>query len=100
VYPGEPKARPFWAFTPTPVWPDIPAAIDLAVLTFRRGCAGCMIDQAIAKGVKRWWSFGRLQGNGPEGAALEIQVRGQSPRGGHSFDRPNCLGVINTDSPT
>ena len=57
-----------------------------------------VVDEAIAKGVKALVVISAgFKEIGPEGAALEGQLRDKVHAAGIPLIGPNCLGVINTD---
>ena len=77
---------------------EIPNSIDLAVLIVPAAGVLDVVDQAIAKGVKALVVISAgFKEIGPEGAALEAQVRDKVRAAGIPLIGPNCLGVINTD---
>jgi len=99
VYPVNPKARAILGVHAYPTLADIPGPVDLAVLIVPATGVMGVIEQVIAKGVKAVVVISAgFKEVGPEGAALEIQLRDKVRAAGIPLIGPNCLGVINTDA--
>ena len=98
VYPVNPKAKAILGVHAYATLADIPSSIDLAVLIVPAAGVLGVVDQAIAKGVKALVVISAgFKEIGPEGAALEAQLRDKVRAAGIPLIGPNCLGVINTD---
>jgi acetyltransferase len=98
VYPVNPKSKAILGVHTYATLADIPDSIDMAVLIIPAAAVLNMVDQAIAKGVKALVVItAGFKEIGPEGAALEAQLRDKVRAAGIPLIGPNCLGVINTD---
>jgi acetate---CoA ligase (ADP-forming) len=98
VYPVNPKAKAIFGVHAYATLDQIPGPIDLAVLIVPATGVLGVADQAIAKGVKALVVISAgFKEVGPEGAALEAQLRDKVRAAGIPLIGPNCLGVINTD---
>ncbi|MEN6449541.1 MAG: acetate--CoA ligase family protein [Thermoguttaceae bacterium] len=99
VYPVNPKSKAILGVRTYPTLTDIPDAVDMAVLIVPSVGVMKVVDQAIAKGVKALVVItAGFKEIGPEGAALEAQLRDKVREAGIPLIGPNCLGVINTDA--
>jgi acetyltransferase len=98
VYPVNPKAV---SILGVPTWKSlhaIPQPVDLAVLVVPAGVALDVVDEAIATGVKAMVIISAgFKETGPDGAALERQLREKVRAAGIPLVGPNCLGIMNTD---
>ena len=98
VYPVNPKAKSILGVHAYATLADIPGPVDLAVLIVPAAAVLDVVDEAIAKGVKALVVISAgFKEIGPEGAALESQLRDKVRAAGIPLIGPNCLGVINTD---
>ncbi|MCE5268232.1 MAG: acetate--CoA ligase family protein [Planctomycetaceae bacterium] len=98
VYPVNPKSKSILGVRTYPKLTDIPDDVDMAVLIVPSSGVMNVVDQAIAKGVKALVVItAGFKEIGPEGAALEAQLRDKVRAAGIPLIGPNCLGVINTD---
>jgi acetyltransferase len=77
---------------------DIPDEVDLAVLVVPRGLVPGALRECGRKGVKGIVTItAGFKEVGPEGAALEAEVKAILKRYGMRMVGPNCMGVINTE---
>ena len=81
-------------------WPsvsDLPETPDLAVVVLPSGLVGSTLDECGRKGVKSAIVVsGGFKETGPEGAAMETELREIVRGHGMRMVGPNCLGVLNT----
>jgi acetyl-CoA synthetase (ADP-forming) len=81
-------------------WPsvsDLPETPDLAVVVLPAGLVGPTLDECGRKGVKSAIVVsGGFKETGPEGAAMEAELREIVRGHGMRMVGPNCLGVLNT----
>ncbi len=77
---------------------DVPGEVDLAVVIVRAPGVPDVIRQCARKKVKGLVIVSAgFKETGPEGAALEAEVKRLTAKHGMALIGPNCLGVINTD---
>ena len=98
VYPVNPKAKAILGVHAYPNLADIPDSIDLAVLIVPAAGVLSVVDEAIAKGVRRWWSSPPASRRSATRAPCwRAELRDKVRAAGIPLIGPNCLGVINTD---
>jgi acyl-CoA synthetase (NDP forming) len=78
---------------------DVPAAIDLAVITVPFQYVPAAMEDCIQKKVKGIVVIsGGLAETGEEGAKVQAQIAEIAKRGGIRFTGPNCMGIFDTSS--
>lgn len=98
VYPVNPNAGSILGVKCYPTVLEVPDEVDLAVIIVRAPGVPDTIRQCARKKVKGLIIVSAgFKETGPEGAALEAEVKRLIAKYGMSLIGPNCLGVINTD---
>jgi acetyltransferase len=99
VFPINPKRSSVLGIQAYPNIAAAPAAVDLAVIVTPASTVPGIIGECIAAGVKGAVILSAgFKETGPEGAALERQVRERLQGGTMRVIGPNCLGVMNPHS--
>jgi acetyl coenzyme A synthetase (ADP forming)-like protein len=97
VYPVNPKARAIRGVRAYPTVREVPDEIDLAVIVVPAPVVPQVMEECGQRGVKGAVVISAgFKETGPEGAALEAQVKAIAHRYGIALVGPNCLGVLNT----
>lgn len=97
IYPVNPKARAIRGVRAYPNVKEVPDEIDLAVIIVPAPVVAQVLEECGQKGVKGAVVISAgFKETGPEGAALEAQVKAIAARYNIALVGPNCLGVINT----
>lgn len=98
VYPVNPEAQSILGVKAYASIKEVPDQVDLAVIIVRAAIVPKVIQDCAKKGVKGLVIVSAgFKETGPEGAALEAEVKKLVQKYGMALIGPNCLGVINTD---
>jgi acetyltransferase len=101
VYPVNPKATHINSVRTYTSLSDIPHDVDLAILVIPPPRIPEVIEEAGRKKVKGLLVISAgFKEIGPEGAALEAQLKEVRAKYDIPLVGPNCLGIINTDPDT
>jgi acetyltransferase len=101
VYPVNPKARHINSVRTFKSLSSIPDEVDMAVLVIPPQFVPDVIDEAGEKGVKAILTISAgFKEVGPEGAAIEEEVKERLAKYDMPLVGPNCLGIINTAKST
>lgn len=78
---------------------EVPAPVDLAIITVPFQAVPATMEECIQKGVKSAVVIsGGLAESGEEGARVQMQLVEVARRGGIRFVGPNCMGFFDTSS--
>ena len=98
IYPVNPSAPSIHSLKAYPSIAAIPDPVDLAVVAVPRDAVRGVVEQCLAKGVGGLVVVtAGFSETGPEGAALERELRDLVHEAGARMIGPNCMGVLNTD---
>ncbi len=98
VYPVNPKAHSIMGVRAYPSVLDIPDPIDLAVVVVPAPVVPQVLEECGQKGIRAAVVISAgFKEVGPQGAALEEQVKAVARKYDMALMGPNCLGLINTD---
>jgi acetyl-CoA synthetase (ADP-forming)/acetyltransferase len=99
VYPVNPREKDVLGLESFPSVSDIPAEVDLAVITVPTAGVKSVIEDCIRKGVRAaiviTSGFSEV---GAEGAAMESEIADLARSAGLALVGPNCVGMISTNS--
>jgi acetyltransferase len=78
---------------------EVPAPVDLAIITVPFQAVPATMEECIQKGIKSAVVIsGGLAETGEEGAKVQRQLAEVAQRGGIRFVGPNCMGFFDTSS--
>ncbi len=98
IYPVNPKGGDILGLRAHPSILDTPGPVDVAHIVIKSTYVPACVEDCAKKGVKAVIvNTAGFREIGPEGAALEDQLRAIAQRTGIRVFGPNCQGVINTD---
>ena len=98
VYPVNPKATDIKGIRTYSSLLEIPAPVDLAVISVPRDSVSSVIDECAAKGIRACVIItAGFAEAGSEGAALQQQLVAKVRQYGMRMIGPNCFGILNTD---
>ncbi|MEQ1806097.1 MAG: acetate--CoA ligase family protein [Burkholderiaceae bacterium] len=95
IVPIHPSAKEIMGLVAYPKLAAVPGPIDLAVIVTPAHTMPLVIaDCALAKVPVALILSGGFAETGPEGAALEVEIKGIAREGGVRLIGPNCFGLI------
>jgi acetyl coenzyme A synthetase (ADP forming)-like protein len=98
VYPVNPEASSVMSVKAYPSVLDVPGNVDLAIIAVPAPAVNKVADECGRKGVRSIIVISDgFKERGPEGAAMEKELRNIALGHGMRLVGPNCMGVINTD---
>ena len=98
IFPVNPQARAIHSLPCYPSLRELPEAPELVVVLVPKAHVLAVVDEAIATGARGLVVISAGFGEtGPQGAALEAELRARVRAAGVRMIGPNCMGVINTD---
>jgi len=98
IYPVNPNAEVVQSIKAYPTVLAIPGDVDLAIIAVPAKLVPRVTEECGQKGVKSLIVISDgFRESGPEGAALERELRDIALSYGMRVVGPNCMGVINTD---
>jgi len=96
IYPVHPREKEVLGLKTHERVLDLPEVPDLAVIVLPTGIVNKTVEECGRKGIRRAVVVsGGFREVGPEGAALEEDLKGIAKRHGIRLLGPNCLGVAN-----
>ncbi len=100
IYPINPKGGEILGLPVYPSIKDVPDPIELAVVMIPAPYVPAVMEECGQRGVKAVIVItGGFKEAGPDGAALEQQVKAIADRYGIRMIGPNCVGVVDTHLP-
>jgi len=98
VYPVNPNAEAVLSVKSYPSVMDIPGKVDMAIIAVPAAIVSRVADQCGQKGVRALVVISDgFRERGPDGLAMEEDLRNITLGYGMRLVGPNCMGVINTD---
>jgi acetyl coenzyme A synthetase (ADP forming)-like protein len=99
IYPVNPKAEVVMSVKAYPSILDVPDDVELAIIVVPTRIVAGVADECGRKGVRAIVVISDgFRESGPEGEALEEELRDIALGHGMRLVGPNCMGVISTDS--
>jgi len=98
IYPINPSAESIHSLKAYPSLAAVPDPIDLALIAVPKGAVPAVVRDCLDTGVRAMVVItAGFAETGPEGAAVEAEIRDLVRERGVRMIGPNCMGVINTD---
>src|SRR5579859_940782 len=96
VYPINPKRTELLGVEAFPAFGHVPDAVDMAVIVTPAATVPGVVRECVDAGVRAIVCItAGFRERGPEGLALEMQVRDELRRGRARLIGPNCYGLMN-----
>jgi acetyltransferase len=96
IFPINPNHTELLGLRVYPKIGEVPEKVDLAIIVIPANAVPGVVGECVDAGVRAAVVISAgFKEQGPEGAALELEIQKQLRRGTMRFIGPNCLGVMN-----